>query len=1046
MVTFALPGDDVADTAGSSTPKPSRAPLPFAKRAFASSPYGGAGPAAKRLGTPLATSTRKTLMTRNGEFSSSLTPASITTARNIFRTSTISDSPPATSFSPSLPASTKKRVFAPHATSEASRVHRDSIAQATPRGMAAKSDCIEPFSMKIPPPSSDLTGEALQNRVPKNWSSKSSIYADQFLADLCPPEFDDEQRRQFFCILDLRRLKYAADEIFVGKDWKLNIINFAKEFEKSRSIILLHYGLYEFQKVKPSKEVLKRWRRDHGLPEPEEEQTQPTPSKSSAPSKKRKATEDDSRPIEASIGKKKRQAPSRDEDTQPAPAAVPEAPLGSSKNKRKASADEDDEDQPAKMQRSTPSSAKSLFEKAVYKASAPTSSNPPEPDASVASKPFNAEPAHSVFNTAKPAVNGANIFGHLSDSSAKNSVAGADGESDSTDSDVEQDNEKEGDQSNEPAPTTAPSCGGSIFSNKPTATGLFGTNSTSAPGTRESTPGRSLFERVTKDTQGEPLRAENAGTTAAEKAAPADQTWNPSTTPIKFAPPSSAAAQSVGLFGNTAPAPSSSIFAPKATASSSIFGAAQQDQQTKQTTESPAPASAPDGGKDSGESDKENESQGPKKYIFEPKSSSTPQPSFGGALFGAKPATAEASKIVDPAAKPVPTLFGVAKPGGDSEGHSQNKPRLASASNESMPVGKAADAATAPPSSNAVLQSSTLFGAKPAESQTQHGTEASKPSLSLFGSNTTTASTTNGATSGSLFGSLPSTGVSNAFGVPASAAKPEAAPPVSQSASAPAFTFGGISVGADKLNATSASQSLFAPPRSPTATGAAKNIFDGSPMKQDEHSPAKKAFFGSKPSEASATPQFSFGQSNDAPSSHIFGAVSNPPATNGTGGSAANQSGFSFSLGAGSSSSGGSFTNPFASANGGNNPSASAINFDFGASSVAPSTGNAGPFQFGETNGTAPASSGSGLFGGNQTGSSGGPSFGASFNSPATPSFSFTGGPTRLGQDPSSNVFGSINSAVPAFNLQLPANGASTTGTSKSPFPSRKIKPLKRRL
>src|SRR5688572_453490 len=243
MVTFSLPGDGDAAAPSHDTPR-SRPPLPFAKRAYAASPFGGS---ARRLGTPQGASARKLLM-RDDQAPSSLTKSNLASARNIFRASTITDNPPAAAFSPSISATTPKKVFAPGATPEPSRF-RASTAQATPRGIASKAKDKDLFPMRIASPPKELTGETLARKVPKDWNPKGSIYADQFLADLCPPEFDEEQRRQFFCILDLRRLKYAADEIFSRKGWKLNVMNFAKEFEKSRSIILLRYGLYEFQNV-----------------------------------------------------------------------------------------------------------------------------------------------------------------------------------------------------------------------------------------------------------------------------------------------------------------------------------------------------------------------------------------------------------------------------------------------------------------------------------------------------------------------------------------------------------------------------------------------------------------------------------------------------------------------------------------------------------------------------------------------------------------------------------------------------------------------------
>ncbi|EHK16571.1 uncharacterized protein TRIVIDRAFT_210730 [Trichoderma virens Gv29-8] len=442
MVTFALPGEyDGADAAGI-TPK-SRPPLPFAKRTYVATPY------AKRLGTP-ATTSRKLLITRDETMNGDTVSSS---RNNLFRASAV-ESPPTSTFSPSLPQTTMKKVFAPGVTPVQNRVYRETIARATPRGLAANSSDKELFNMRISSPPAELTGEVLASKVPKDWNSKGSIYADQFLAHLCPPNLDDEQRRQFFCILDLRRLKYAANEIFTKKSWKLNIMNFAKEFEKSRSIILLRYGLYEFQSVKPSKEVLKRWRREHGLPDPVEEEDEEgvaaraldgTPSKPAA-AKKRKADDNLSKETadaaENVVSPVKRRATVRDEADEPT--ANTPAPT---KNKRKATVEEES---PAKLQKTPSSSAKSLFEKIANK---PAVS--PVPVKAAEKNAANGRLSRSVFNNSlKPPANGVsngNIFGYLSDaSSAKNSGIEADAESES-ESDEEIEESQEAAQSDEPS-------------------------------------------------------------------------------------------------------------------------------------------------------------------------------------------------------------------------------------------------------------------------------------------------------------------------------------------------------------------------------------------------------------------------------------------------------------------------------------------------------------------------------------------------------------------------------------------------------------------
>lgn len=931
--------------------------------------------------------------------------------------------------------------------------------------------------MRVASPPPELTGEVLTQKVPEEWNSKATIYADQFLAHLCPPELDEEQRRQFFCILDLRRLKYAASEVFTRKDWKLNVINFAKEFEKSRSIILLRYGLYEFQSVKPSKDVLKRWRREHGLPEPEdEEDSEATPSKPTA-SKKRKATEDYS---ETPALKGKRRAVGDDAGPVAAPVATAATP-SVSKNKRKASVSEE---QPTKMQKSTPSSAKSLFEKIANKPKPAEEPLAAKPSPFGANKPTTSSSlARSVFTNLKPPGGqpgsgaGGNIFGYLSDaSSAKNSGVDADAESES---DSEQDDSQEAGQSDEPsvaasgAGDTGSQIGSSLFGKKPAlaASGL-GAGLSSAPDTRESTPARSLFDRVTKGSDGQPVRVEEkipefvseaepeseavsesvseaASEKPSEKPVAADQTWNPSTTPIKFAP-SSTPAQASSLFGNSGANSAGSMFAPKGTATSK-FG---------QSTKEPSTgANSDEAGKDGGESDKENESQPPKKSFFDTKPVAAQSP-FGSSLFQSKPSTTEAPKVTE-APKPTSSLFGSSAPKTDAA-----KPTEANTT--SSLFGQA--------SKPAELTPSTLFGAKPSEPAKALTTEAPKPATSLFGgTGATTASAP--ANAGSLFGSKPASTAGSLFGSGATTPTTQPQQPLfgatsgattnSTAAKAdapkPIFNFGPSTTAAPS---TTASKPMFGAPTSPPAAGASNNMF-GSPMKQDDPSPAKKKAFNSGSNGGDSTPIFSFGGASTAApvTNNIFGA-SSAPTQNGSTASAAPASfggpssnagsgsgGFNFSFGGGSAAAPptGGFSNPFASGIGGNAGTAAAPasggTFSFGAGS-APS-GTSSPFQFGGGSGNASTPSGTGAGGGmfgagpNQGTSNSAPVFGGAPGPGSASSFNFSaGGAAPQG---TGSAFGS-NQAVPAFNLQPPAGGSTTTGTSKSPFPGRKIAPLKRRV
>ncbi|KAF4339830.1 nucleoporin nup61 [Fusarium beomiforme] len=1039
MVTFSIPGDNELTEAGKSTPRP-RPALPFARRAYVSTPL-----KSSRLNVPQSAPSRRLLTNRDETLSSSLNRSTLSTARNIFKASTTSDSPSVTPFSPSIPQNTPKKVFAPGATPEPNRVYRESTAQATPRGMASKATSKELFHMRIEDPDPELSGEVLTKKIPQGWNSKGSIYADQFLGHLCPPDFDDEQRRQFFCILDLRRLKYAANEIFSKKDWKMNVINFAKEFEKSRSIILLRYGLYEFQNVKPSRDVLKRWRREHGLPEPEEENAEPTPTKVTA-TKKRKADDDitQDNAMKGSSSSNKRRAPEHEEDgqeqeaTEPASAPVltPATALG--KNKRRASVSDEADSQPSKIQKGTASAAKSLFEKIANKSITPAAS-PFKPSAKPADDGAAAKPnpfafnkpngggsslARSIFQNPKPsntagAASGGNIFGYLSDaSSAKNSGVDADAESEA-DSDAEGDSQATG-NSDEPSAAasgadTASQAGAGLFGQKSAPTSGIAVGS-SAPGTRESTPGRSLFDRVTKDNDGQPVRVgEKDETAAPEKTV--DQTWNPSTTPIKFAPSGTAStSQATSLFGKATATPTSSLFTSKPATSSNLFGAAKQDRPAEKES-TPVSEQADKRG---GESDKEND-EAPKKSLFESKATAAP-PSFGS-LFPLKSAT-EAPKSAEPT-KPATNLFG-AKP-------DVTPSTPAPTTNLLGAVSKPAE------SSGSAMQSSTLFGARPAGDKPA-ATEA--PKTSLFGASS--AGSTNAT---SLFGVNPTSTTTNLFGnTLASTSKPlfgtpsasdttelktDAAPVADKPAAAPIFSFGAPSAGSDKING--ANKPLFGAPQSPTSSSAA--ALDGSPMKQDGPSPAKKPF-NSGSTGASAAPIFSFGASSATPaapsfgggsgtSTPLFSGASTTPAANNAGssfGANSTNSGGSFGFQFGGNSASSSFNNPFSSGNdGGNTASAPSSTsggmFNFG-TITAPSGGST-PFQFGSASNTASTPA----FGAGSNNNA--PVFGGASGSTGAPGFSFTGASPAQSSAP---TFGSNQNG----NLQPPAGG-STTGTN-TPF------------
>lgn len=436
--------------------------------------------------------------------------------------------------------------------------------------------------MRIPSPDPDLTGHAIAKEVPDDPNRTGSIYADQFLAHKCPSHFDEIQRRQFFCILDLRRLKYAADEIFAKKDWKLNIVNFAKEYEKSRGLIMLRYGLYEFHNVKPSSEVLKKWRAAHGLPAESEEDRKPGLESSRTPghaaSTKRKAEEQltpkDNALMASTANQNKRRNLTKESDD-----TVLAEPAPLKKSKRKVEEEEEDENKPNKQQKSTPSTATSLFEsilnkprngaaspaKPTYQASSLFGTPKPKAaqDTKSATKAnsFVSSNGNALFGSTKtanthaasgsvlsahkigstPATNTGNIFSYLSESPSESSGnENENAEDRETDSEPEQDAEDQ--KASVGAKATPVQNTPSLFATPKLGADskIFG--SVSKPADQLAKGG--LFGRVQMDANGQPARAspvpEDKPLKASEQQAktpamPAgDYTFNPATTPISF--------------------------------------------------------------------------------------------------------------------------------------------------------------------------------------------------------------------------------------------------------------------------------------------------------------------------------------------------------------------------------------------------------------------------------------------------------------------------------------------------------------------------------
>lgn len=462
-------------------------------------------------------------------------PSGATIVKDIFRTTTTPKPGRTTPFAPNLPAEATKtpasvRKFAPKGAGA---------------GMAGTASQ-ELFKQRIPSPDPALSGAEISKAVPEKLAArKATVYADQYLSHKCPPEFDDDQRRQFFCILDLRRLKFAANEIFAKKDWKLNIINFAKEYEKSRGLIMLRYGLYEFKNVKPSEEVMKRWRKAHGLPEPEPKPEKPAASTANSGSKpffgaspsKRKADDDGpvrDNTLQSSMFNQNKRRNIDQEATDDVPKFAP-TPI---KSKRKADEADDDENFRNKLQKATPSAARSRLEgiinnvqsgastpagsplkRPVFGASASAAAEPattplfgvantgdvPKSAFATKSNPYG-PPSNGVVDPSKlnstlfqagQALNGSkdsvlgshkfgsglapkasNIFGYLSESSANNSGAenGNDDETDSESGDSQPET-----RSQDVAPSYEPSAAASTGTATPPIAGaggssLFGLN------------------------------------------------------------------------------------------------------------------------------------------------------------------------------------------------------------------------------------------------------------------------------------------------------------------------------------------------------------------------------------------------------------------------------------------------------------------------------------------------------------------------------------------------------------------------------------------
>lgn len=912
------------------------------------------------------------------------------------------------SFSPRIPPNIIRESFP---TVTPGRSFRGSSVDISGRAMS-KTSGSNLFQMRITSPPPELDGEELAKQVPENSNRVGSIYADEFLSHLVPPELDDLQRRQFLCILDLRRLKYAATEIFAKKDWRVNIMNFAKEYEKSRSLIMLRYGLYEFKTVPASRDLLKKWKQENNVPDEDEEMADgPAPKSNGAPSSfrssvKRRAEDDlmtDSDSMSFTPSQNKR----RNTDREPlAETAAPTSNAGATpfpkKTKRGADLlDEPDENQHNKLQKPKQSTTLSIFEEIannspVQRTVSPTkSAAKPMFGDTAASKPQSslfAQPSgQSLFGAkAKAPGSGSNIFSHLSE---QNTPKGSDESEEESDNNVEEEEEEEEAPTKKSKPSTAVGAtASSLFGAKPSVT--FGDSSSTGFALNK---GSNLFDRMTKASDSEVVK-----TTEAEP--PQDKTWNPNT-PIKFG--TSSGQSSTPMFGMSTAQPSSIFAKPSETPA---FGTQTKD--FANDTSKPATTSL------FGQTAKPSE---PSSNLFG-NTSSTP-------LFG-KP---EGKPSNTSAAPSTPSLFG------------------AQAATSTTPFGKPAET---PATQD---QTKSIFGGLNTPATTQSsapslfGTASEKPVSSLFGA-------TNGdkpTAAPTLFGAKSTTEEKKesapkrkkaddttedqpakkfTFGGPAPT--PAAAPPPKTAAAANGATdaasvFGAVETGKKTFSFGAAPAT---PAASVTPAPAPVSLFGNATTAQNEPAKAQPSIFAS-----STTPStgFKFGSESSAPStnppSNLFGAPANNNAFNTNQGSgfsfgstaAPTNNSFTFNAGGGDSS----FNNPFAKDGNTSQPPS----FDFGVSSsqAAPSA-----FQFGGNTPAAPASSFT--FGGSSQPSNDAPAqsnnlFGGGAPNGGSSMFSF-GGTSQQSQPAAPSLFSSqpANAAQGIFASQLavPPPGSST-GTSK---------------
>lgn len=985
-----------------------------------------------------------------------------TTQRDLFRTTS---TPKAQPFAPELSPATHAK------NAEARKIAPQRSVLNGMNTTGAK----DLFPMRIPSPDPELSGEALAKQVPEDSGNiGGSVYADQYLADKCPSHFDDLQRRQFFCILDLRRLKYASDEIFLKKDWKLNILNFAKEYEKSRSIILLRYGLYEFKNVKPNPDTMRKWRAANGLPElpvdASDNVTQSSsPKRVGASGNKRKADDDltSKNSAQSTGANKRRNFTSESTDEFPS-------------SKRRVV--DDDE------QRSTPSAATSAFAKILDKTQSPAKKpssteqsasaifasqipNKESAASSANSNPFKptsngnvfAASATSIFsNPAKGASDGSilsghkvgtvptntsGIFSYLSESSNNSGNEVDDDEGDEPEEDEEDGSEPESQnerESQELAPSYNASVAASAGTNTPptqTKGSLF------APSTTSSTPnifGTStpngvepkggLFGRVKLGSDGQPVRLTpgpedkenvaggNKSETSAKPTA-GNFTFDATKAAISFGSSASKPATSESettpaetpKFNTTPSAAPGSLFGAPINAKPAapvLFGAPSNPPEMKALSAAPAPS------------------------IFSASKSVSPAPG-PATLFGKAPQPADSAAAKEDSASSIFSGFGAKNntPAAVAPlfGGAQSKKRGADGEDEPSAKRQAPGKAA----------STSIFGNSTSSFGAASATSASQPANSIFGTAAKPASTDIFAKSGSPSVSFQPPAADKAkplFAASSSEApKPAAAPlfGASSADSSKTFQFGSSQPAPTKPTQAPVA-SIFA--NAAPASSGGFNFGAPAPKPATENKPATPSFNfgGAKPAEAAAPPSFSFGGSTNASPAVSFGATpsgagaqsfdfnfggggSGPGAASttfsfgaggGGGGAAAGGSSFTFSAGG---NNGTSISNPFAQANGSGNSTSMFGSAPTNASTT-PAPKPTTSFSFGA--GSQTTAPGSSMFGGSQLNG------GSTVN--GGPSFSFTQATPQKETKPM-GFFG---------GLGLPGADGSARGGSPMPAPS----------